>query len=169
MILAALVVLVVLLERIGRLPAKYRDLDTGRIRSLVDLLYVRGLDLAFLQFDVRGQVPTFRVYKRILRQDDVRFILWVPDSTFRMVGEHEYRAFLRSFGCSETPNSLDGEATGVCALCGSNRPHMVAVIEGFLKEMLKASPEQDAVAYIRKAHPNVRVHPGLAEPPEGSV
>ena len=63
--------ILLVLNKLGMRPAKYRDLDTPRLRSLLDVLYVRGLDGGFLHVAVIKSQQFVRVYKCIHRPDVV--------------------------------------------------------------------------------------------------
>lgn len=166
-VLGVVVVFAALLELVPDPPAKYRDLDTPAIRGGVELLYVRGLDGGYLQFEA-DQFPTgFRLYKKIHALGDIELQINIPRETLESVGVDSAASVLKSFGCTiEYGGSQDQGGGALLASCGPDLPHAVAIIEAVLRNILKVDPGTDAIMYAMKIHRSVWAHPGLPEQPE---
>src|SRR2546427_9472304 len=90
--------LVLILNRVGMRPAKYRDLDTPCLRSLLALLYVRGLDGGFLHVAVIGSRQFVRVYKHISGPDQVALRAHVPEVTYSALGLDHVTHTIQAYG-----------------------------------------------------------------------
>ena len=159
--------LLLILNRLGRRPAKYRDLDTPRLRSLLEVLYVRGLDGGFLHVAVIGSQQFIRVYKHIGGPDQVALLAHVPEVTYSALGLDHVTQAIQAYGL---PTFLGaragiGSAGDLIVDCGTKVSRAVVATEFLLRSVLCLDPERECVAHIERAHPNPRAHPGLATRP----
>jgi len=148
-------------------PAKYRDLDTPGLRSLFDLLYVRGLDGGFLHVAVIGSRQFIRVYKHIGGPDQVTLRVHVPQVTYSGLGLDHVTHAMQAYGL---PTFLRagagiGSPGDLIVDCGTEVSRAVVATEFLLRNVRCLDPERECVAHIERAHPNPRAHPGLATRP----
>ena len=169
MIGAAIVFVLVTLNRWGMRPAKYRDLDTPRLRSLLELLFVRGQDGGYLHVGLIGSPRFLRVYKYICRPEEVELRAHIPQETYADRGLEPTKEALDAAGFSP---SLRNSATGIGSAddlvvnCGPGISRAVVVLEFLLRDLLQLDPERQCIAHIANAHPNPWAHPGFAARPD---
>jgi len=148
--------ILLVLGRLGMRPAKYRDLDTPGLRSLLDLLYVRGLDGGFLHVAVIKSQQFVRVYKCIHRPDVVSLELHIPRSTYQHLEVPTAMDTLNALGAHVFTGQPRGVASGeprdsLVIDCGPGISRALVVLESVLRDVLQLDPERQCVAHIEGA------------------
>ena len=148
--------ILLVLNRLGLRPAKYRDLDTPRLRSLLDLLYVRGVDGGFLHVAVIKSVQFVRVYKCIQQPDVVSLELHIPRSAYQHLEVPTAMDTLNSLGAQLSTGQMRGIASGeprdsLVIDCGPGISRVLVVLESVLRDVLQLDPERQCVAHIEGA------------------
>jgi hypothetical protein len=164
---AAVLVLLIAVNKLGMRPARHRDLDTPGLRALLELLYVRGQEGAYLQVAVIDSSQSARVYKHIVRPDDVELSVHIPQATYALVGlEHLKKAFA-PYGVPTSLGASNGPATpdDLVVNCGPNISKALVLAEFLFREALHVDLQRQCVAHIQHAHPNPRAHPGFTTTP----
>lgn len=167
-IAAGIVFVLLALNRLGMKPAKHRDLDTPGLRCLLGLLYVRGLDGAYLHIAVIASSRFVRVYKYIQRLDDVVLKAHVPKATYGALGLDQVQSALEAHGFAASMGGGPGpeNSDDLVLDCGKSVSRAVVVTEFLLRDLLRLDPKHHCVAHIERGHPNPWAHPGFARPPE---
>ncbi len=153
-----------LLVILDQFPAKYRNLDTPRVRALLELLYVRGTDQGFLQFKGKRYRDGFRVYKVVRSIDDVVFAFDLPDETRRAVAHEKLLQLFELHGCTAVEPGKSSESR--IAICPPIVPQLVAVTEAVIRDGLDEDPEKGWVAWVEKTAPDTSAHPGFSSRPK---
>ncbi len=166
-IAAAIVLVLTAVNRLGSRPAQYRDLDTPGLRSLLELLYVRGLDGGYLHVAVIGSSQFLRVYKYIRGPEEVVLKAHIPQVTYAPLGLERTQETLQAHGFAASIGGPGGAGNtdDLVVGCGPLISRSVVVTEFLLRDLLHLDPERQCVAHIERAHPNPWAHPGFAAAP----
>jgi hypothetical protein len=161
-----MITIVVVLYVLSKIPARYRDLDTPRVRSLLEVVYVRGFDQAYLTISkVRGP-ELLRVYKSILSTDAIALSVYIPAAASRSYNVRELNDVLTPYGVQAIVNRADhAPPGGVTVPIGSDISKSVVVSEFLLRDVLKVDPRSHCVASTWGCDPNPNGHPGLSVRP----
>lgn len=166
-IAVAVVLALVALNKVGMKPARHRDLDTPGLRALLELLYIRGMDGAYLHVAVIASSQFVRVYKCIRGPEHVDLEAHMPKGAYAPLGLEQTRNALEANGFAAViaeganPESADDLVVD----CGPGTSRALVVTEFLLRNVLRLDPERQCVAHIERAHPNPRAHPGFAVAP----
>jgi hypothetical protein len=156
------------MQLLSKIPAKYRDLNTPRIKSMLDLLYVRGFDGGYLSISQIQGGEVLRVHKYIVVLDQVTLAVHIPESVSEGVGRETLAATLQPYSIGEHNLTVaaHGRVGDFVIPCGSDVRRTLVISEFLLRGVLQLDPEHECIGSLHECDPNPKGHPGFTVRPK---